>query len=225
MRDIAILTYHDYLCESLSSFTQAIKELKQIPKSIDSIHRSQLESAVKMRYKYSFLMIANSLEAAANALLLSLNFKPQQYDDIEKLSTMLKFELFCKFKSCDLERGNTKYSRIKELIKARNEFVHPKPKRIPYTLNSQTDQIEYKAEYTKGDRYPLYLYNFEDKHVINAVSDVLEYIGWICFDICKFDILNGALLLGLNSIGHNSDIYYLEQEYNCSFDKRSMAVT
>ena len=224
MRDFAILTYHDYLSESVGSFTQGIKELKQIPESIDGNDRYYLEQAVKMRYKYSFLMIANSLEAAANALLSSLHFKAPQYDDIEKLSTMLKFELFCKFKSSDLERGNAKYGQIKQLITARNEFVHPKPKRIPYSINDQTNDIEYNVQYTKGHRYPLYLYNFEDKHVVNALHDVLDFIGWICFDICKLSIKDGSLLLGLNSVGHNSDIYYIEREYDCKFDKRSMSV-
>ena len=224
MNDFAVLTYHDYINESLSSFRQAMDESKKISGSIDKLDLHFLKHAIAMRYRYAFLMAANSLEAAANALLLSLNFSTTtQYTDIERLPTLLKFDLFCKFNHRDLNRGDIKYAHVKELISARNEFVHPKPKRIEYSI-SETNNIQYSIPYSKNKRYPLYLYNFEDVHVLNAFQDVFGFIGWICFYICNFSVQDGSLLLGLNSVGHNSDIYFIEEEYKYKFDKRSISI-
>ena len=56
---ITISTYHEYPLEAIVVLREGLQ-------------RKELEGEIFSRY--SFLLIANSLEAAANALLLSLNF-------------------------------------------------------------------------------------------------------------------------------------------------------
>ena len=81
----------------------------------------------------SILSSALLLESTANALLATLDLSSRMSQDVDKLSVLAKFELFTKFANPDAEfdRGSSTIQRIQELIRARNDFVHPKTKPIP----------------------------------------------------------------------------------------------
>lgn len=61
-------------------------------------------------------------------------------------------------------------------------------------------------------------------HVLTALEDTLKFLSWICFDICKMQIEDGAFRLGLNSYGSTSDIDIIGIKYNINFDKRTFGV-
>ncbi len=132
---ISISTYHEYILEAIYCLRQGLsffEHSKKIPADVGS-DQSMLVAEVHCRY--SFLMIANSLEASANALLLSLQLDKEHYEELERPSTLVKFKIFCDFNGQRLNQGDIKYSRIKDLINCRNEFVHPKPKKATYSFD------------------------------------------------------------------------------------------
>ena len=219
--NVAISTYHEYILEAIFSLRQGLsyyQNSKLVPEDIGSDY-SGITGEINCRY--SFLMISNSLEAAANALLLSLKLNKEYYEELEKLNTLVKFKLFCDFSGKRLDQSNIIYGRVKDIISCRNEFVHPKPKTVNYNIDSKTTSIEYDIKKTKTRNYPLYFNEIKPELVLIALEDVLAFISWVCFDTCGLEIQDGSLRLGLNSYGDTADIDIIANEYNRNFDKRT----
>lgn len=221
MNQVSISTYHEYILEGIASLRQGLSISKA---SFETSDLLEMQDGVlgEMYCRYSFLMLANSLEAAANALLFSAyNTEKEFYEEVEKLNTLLKFQLFCRSFGAVLTRGDNRYSRVKELISCRNEFVHPKPRRVYFAFDPENSSVNYKIKRSPERQYPHYFADLKPYHVLYALEDTLAFISWVCFDTCKLGISEGTLKLGLNSYGATSDIDIIEAEYSKKFDKRS----
>jgi hypothetical protein len=219
--EISISTYHEYINEAIYALRHGLTHYNKaqiMPNDIGS-NDSMVISEINCRY--SFLMISNSLESAANALLLSLNFDKEYYDELERTNTLVKFKLFCSFMGKMLDQGDVKYGRIKDIISCRNEFVHPKPKVVNYNFEDETYSIKYDIKTTKRRNYPMYFSEIKPLHALTALEDVLAFLSWVCFDICKFEIQEGASKLGLGSYGSTADIDIIGSDYEITFDKRT----
>jgi hypothetical protein len=218
---VAISTFHEYMLEATSALRLGLNYHKRFER-LPAENGSDLSGYyAAMNCRYAFLMIANSLEAGANALLLSKNFPNDYYQELEKLNTLLKFRLFCNLKGQQLDSGNVLYANAKDIISCRNEFVHPKPRRVEYTVNEDTSTVSYDIKKTKNREYPHYFTEILPEHTLSALGDALAFISWVCFDICGFEIEDGALLLGVGSYGSTGDIDVIEMDKNIKFDKRS----
>src|SRR4051812_15954768 len=107
---VAISTYHEYMIEATSALRLGLdfhKKFLELPENTTSDSSGYFAA---MNCRYAFLMIANSLEAAANALLLSKRYSNDYYQELEKLNTLLKFKLFCNLQGKQLDSGNVLYS-------------------------------------------------------------------------------------------------------------------
>lgn len=211
-----ISTYHEYLLEGIFILRQWID------------HKSEISSGTKNRIaeincRYSFLMFANSIEAAANSLILSLKRDNNFYEEIERLGTLLKFQIYCEVLGKGFDRSSVNYARLKELISCRNDFVHPKPRMVEYELK-ESFGVEYKIKRSSSRSYPSYFSEINSEHAIFALQDTLNFMSWICFDTCGFDIREGAFKLGFNSFGSSGDLDILEEELGLMFDKRSLGI-
>ena len=221
----SISTYHEYILEAIYALRHGLKffeQAKLVPPDVGSDHSMFI---AEINSRYSFLMISNSLEAAANALLLSLNLDKEYYEELEKTNTLVKFKLFCDFMGKRLDQGDVRYSRIKDIISCRNEFVHPKPQKATYNIDIDTSQIVFDIKKTKNRNYPTYFSEIKPEHVLLALEDCLKFLSWVCFDNCKLDIQDGALRLGLGSYGSTSDIDAIGHDYKIKFDKRTFGKT
>lgn len=217
----SISTYHEYILEAIYALRLGLafyKNAKQIPDDMGP-DLSMLKAEINSRY--SFLMISNSLEAAANALLLSLNLDKEYYEELERTSTLVKFKIFCDFKGKRLDQGDIKFARIKDIISCRNEFVHPKPREVNYGIDNLTSEIKFEIKMTKNRNYPTYFSEIKPSHVLTALEDTLTFISWVCFDICKLEIQDGAFMLGLGVYGSTADIDVISNDYEIKFDKRT----
>jgi hypothetical protein len=194
------------------------EKAKLVPFDIGS-DSSMLISEIHCRY--SFLLIANSIEAAANSLISDVTSDESLYSDLEKLSTLTKFRIFCEFKGVTLDKGNVKYSRVKEIIECRNEFVHPKPRSVNYSVHEETGDISFNVKKTHGRGYPHYFSLIRPEMVLVALQDTLSFLSWICFDLCKYELKAGAMLIGNGAYGSTADIDILGSEYGISFDMRT----
>lgn len=188
----SISTYHEYILEAIYSLRHGLffsKKAKQVSQDIGS---DQSMIIAEIFCRYSFLMIANSLEAAANALLLSLDLDKLIYEKLERKKTLDKFKLFCDYSGRSLDQGDVKYARVNDVIKCRNEFVHPKPQIANYTVDSTTFYVHYNIKKTKSRTYPLYFSEIKSENVLTALQDTLAFLSWVCFDICQLNIQEGA---------------------------------
>jgi hypothetical protein len=220
----SISTYHEYILEAISALRVGLhfyEEAKLVSPDIGCENSMHLAC---INCRYSFLMIANSLEAAANALLISLKLDQDYYEELERLSTLLKYKIFCEINGKRINHRDAKYIRIKDIISCRNEFVHPKPKKVDYDFDPYTYEIQFDIKETKNRKYPLYFNEIRPIHTLTALEDTLAFLGWVSFDICKFNIKEGSFKLGLDEYGSNADIDTIETKYKVSFDKRTFGI-
>jgi len=217
----SISTYHEYILEAIYTLRHGLsfyERAKLIPPDIGS---DQSMIIAEINCRYSFLMISNSLESAANALLLSLNLDKEYYDELERTSTLVKFQLFCDFRVERLNQGDIKFGRIKDIVSCRNEFVHPKPRKANYSIDNLTSEIKFDVKSTKNRNYPTYFSEIKPLHVLTALEDALTFLSWVCFDICKLEIQDGASRLGLGSSSSTAHIDIIGIENKINFDKRT----
>ena len=217
---ITINTYHEYMCEAFAVLRLGLNALADAKAQEEDDHVTNwLWVSSGMQCRFAFLLAANALEAAANAMLLGLELSTASYTDLEKLPTLLKIETFCLAKGRRLERGNVLYTRVKDVVKCRNEFVHPKPTKISAKLNSDATDVELQIPKTSTRQYPTSFSLFEPDHAITAFRDILAFLSWVVVDICKIPQREVPLLLGYNSYGSSGDVSIVGEEYG--FDLRT----
>lgn len=208
----SISTYHEYILEAIYTLRHGLS-LYEIAKLVPpDIGSDQSIITAEINCRYSFLMISNSLESAANALLLSLNLGKNKYDKVERTSTLAKFEFFCYFMGERLDKDHEKYKGIQDILTCRNRFVHPKPRKTNYNIDNLTSEIKFDVESTANRNYPTYFSEIKPLHVLTALEDALAFLSWVCFDICKLEIQDGAFRLGLGSYGSTVHIDIIEIE-------------
>ena len=217
---IQIDTYHGHMCEAIKSARSYFSLKEHAGKCRpDDPDRHNLMEDSGMQCRYAFLMATNSLEAAANALLKGLDISHALYGDLEKLSTLLKFEVVCIASGKKLDRDRDFFGRIKEIVRCRNEFVHPKPSLVPCGLAGDSKTLEPQLRRTKSRGYPLALEYLTPEHTKDAIGDILAFLSWVVFDICQCGIRDGAMALGCKSLCLSGDIDLFAREYG--FDIRT----
>ncbi len=92
----------------------------------------------------SILSSALALESAANSLLRSLELSTGFAEELDKLPVLAKFDVYlrCKQTNLQLDRGRMEVQRVRELLRARNDYVHPKVQTIPTDVSSPEEQGE-----------------------------------------------------------------------------------
>ena len=139
--------------------------------------------------------------------------------------TLLKFELVCLAHGKKLDRSNALYARVLDVVKCRNEFVHPKPRKAAFQLLTQDrfDDLEIIVSKTKVRGYPTAFALFEPAHARDAIGDILAFVSWVVFDVCGFTLEDGSMQLGFGSTSSTGDVVLLAHEYG--FDVRSFGRT
>jgi len=141
------------------------------------------------------------------------------YEDLEKLPTLLKFEVVCLALGKKLDRGQNIYGRIKEVVQCRNEFVHPKPQLSPIGRENFSEDIGVNLKRTKSSRYPLTFEYVTAQHAKDAIGNMLEFLSWIVFDTCQIELEDGSMRLGCGSRITPGDVLLFAEEYG--FDVRT----
>jgi hypothetical protein len=120
-----------------------------------------------------------------------------------------------------LDRSNAHYARVLDVVKCRNQFVHPKPRKVAFRSVTQDrfDDPEITVSKTKVRGYPTAFTLFEPAHARVAIGDILAFVSWVVFDVCDLTLEDGSMQLGLGSTGCTGDVTLLSHEYG--FDVRS----
>lgn len=100
---------------------------------VDAIFQHRLaanctDSYSMNRYaRSSVIASALSIECAANCLLGSAELPTALLNDLDRLSPLSKIDSALRLKAISkLDRGRNEIQKVAELIKARNEYVHPR---------------------------------------------------------------------------------------------------
>lgn len=219
---VAIDTYHQYMCEALHSLRSGLESKEQADELIgqgDTLGAYSWGVESGMRCRYAFLLAANALEAAANALLLSLDASRGVFEAAERLETLLKFELVCMARGKRLDRGNVLFAKLTEIVRCRNQFVHPKPNKVSILPTADGAEFEPDVPKTKTSGYPKSFGLFLPAHAQSAIGDILGFVAWVTFDILGLGLEEGSMHLGYGSCGSTADVTLLALEHG--FDMRS----
>jgi len=142
--------------------------------------------------RHAFLLACNALENSAYTILAnSGNLSSSLAEDIDRLSTLNKFEVFALSHGKTIDRGDDRYAKLKQVIKCRNDFVHPKG--LSVQIHSDPEKAE--ARLSGGREYPVAFDFIEVDQVASMIGDILRFVAWVVFDVCGFSPSEGAKLI------------------------------
>ena len=91
----------------------------------------------------SVMASALSIECAANCLLGSAELPTALLNDLDKISALSKIDSALRLRSASqLDRGRNEIQKVAELIKARNDYVHPRATTIKADIAPPEDAGE-----------------------------------------------------------------------------------
>ena len=177
--------FYDLVCDSIYQHKLANKES-------NSFHENR-------HARSSIISSALLIESCANCLLSSLDISSKLGVDIDKLNVLAKFETYLRFNNvATFDRGNNKVEKIVELIKLRNEFVHPKVASIKTEIGQMENvgeqfslPIELTGEQWKGLIIPkrsLFWSADSSLKVLKAVSEFMDYLFFELLELQDEDV-------------------------------------
>ena len=120
------IAFYDLLADAAFQHRNAAAEL-------DSFRMNRFARA-------SIIAAALSVECAANCLIHSLELSAALRIELDKLPALAKIETYLLLSHFGaLNRGRLEVQQMKELISARNEYVHPKVTKIEATVEEPKD--------------------------------------------------------------------------------------
>lgn len=186
--------YCGLMGESISALVSAYRlrqEIEKMQRSGDNSQEiSNLLTNVGILVRYAFLVACNALENSAYAILVnSGKLSTALAEDIDKLKTLNKFEVFALIHGKAINRGDNRYERLRQVVKCRNDFVHPKG-----TSVGVRHDVAFARE-VSGRKYPLAFDFIELDQTAMMVGDILNFIAWAVFDLCEFSVQGGVQLI------------------------------
>lgn len=165
--------FYDLLCDAIFQHRMATSE-------DDSYAMNRFARA-------SIVSSALVIESCGNCLLSDLDIPKRLYEDLDKLPVLAKYETYLRLKEIsDFNRGDHRVEKIVELIKLRNDFVHPKVNNIKTEIGQLDDMghqyampMELTGEVWKALKIPkrgLFWSADSAKNVLVCISDFLLYI-------------------------------------------------
>lgn len=170
-----------------------------------------------------------SLESASNCLIESLEISSSFRSELDKLPLLAKIEAYFRFRNLEgFDRGRSEVQKINELVRARNDFVHPK------TTNIKTDVGQMEKE---GAQYklPMALHGVHyqavgiPKHgmfwsadnALSALSAIVEFFKYVFSELMQAPTEEiQELLLSRFEIQH-VHIMSLFEEFRAEFEGAS----
>lgn len=135
----------------------------------------------------SIISSAFFLEACANSCIDMLGLGTRFSDEVDKLPTIAKFDLFLqiRFRGKKLDRSRTEYQGYSELKILRDSFVHPRAQRyewIEWSEDSSTSTSP-RSKYLGLAKIPAYCYS-ED--AVIALQASHRFASYFFKDCCGF---------------------------------------
>ncbi len=153
-------------------------------------HRLSKNSSGFASHCHARASITSSLlliECAANSLIQELELNKHLQEPYDKLQPLAKIDTFLKLSGLhELERSCIEVQRISELLKARNDFVHPKTTIFKTEIDKlveQTENYELPFKVTtevwtgiKITKAAMFWSSEDSYKVLSAIRDFLAYL-------------------------------------------------
>lgn len=135
----------------------------------------------------SILASALSVECAANCLLAAVDVPKTLADEIDRMTPLGKIEVCLRLRGLPpIERGSREVQLMSELVKIRNDHVHPRASNIPAGLGSPKDvdahwmlPISLEGELwpqLKIPKRPMFWSNESSRAVLKAITDFYRHL-------------------------------------------------
>jgi hypothetical protein len=182
----------------------------------NSLYPDEMLSDAGVFARYAFLLACNAFENCAFSLLESCDqLDTSLLDELERLRTLTKFELFALANGTTLPRGDERFGKAKQVVRCRNDFVHPKGLQI--TIAEDGKAVGREA----GPReYPLAFDFIEIDHVIEMIGDILRFVAWVVCDLSDHELSEGAKLINGEMKWWTADFHTAKSQWN--YDLRSL---
>ncbi len=174
--------------------SQSLKReaLRKQSEGDDTCGPAELLSEAGLFARYAFLTACNAFENSASAILAnSGKLSSSLTEEIDRVSTLNKFEVFALTQGKTIDRGDHRYAGAKQVIKCRNDFVHPKNLRVQ--INSDPEKAQCRL--AGGREYPMAFDFLEVEQAAAMIGDILRFVAWVVFDVCCFSPDAGAKLI------------------------------
>lgn len=187
----------DLLCDAIYHYRESLES-----KDSYVVNRSARASITA-----SFL----SLECCANALLQSLELPKSLYDDYERLSAISKIETYLNFTNSEksIERSDNRVQKIKELIKVRNQFVHPKSTKINTEIGEPQDRkdiwmipMSLEGVHHKGINIPKSALFWSSENALSVLVVIFDFFDYLFTSLTPLHDIKRATLLNRVVIGN-----------------------
>jgi hypothetical protein len=196
----------------------------------DALYQHTLASEITDSYKLnrharsSIISSVLVLECCANSLILSLDIPKKLRDELDKLPLIAKFDSFLRLSNISsFDRGRNEVEKVFELIKLRNEFVHPKVVNIKTEIGQMQDQgehvmvpMELTAEQWNSLNIPKRSLFWSADSSLKVLHSVAVFLNYLFVELLNMNKENIQLILmasvefGETSIFNNFEEFRIE---------------
>lgn len=158
---------------------------------------------------------ALAVESCANCLLDSLDISSQSASELERLPTITKLDVSIRLHTSGLksiDRGDNQVSKIAELVKVRNEFVHPKRQTLdaewgvdPEDPEGYKIEVEYSEKFHQQLGIPKTGLHWNSGHAISAAEATFEFFDFLFRDLLQLDVGEVYHLVGSRMVAELSE--------------------
>lgn len=143
----------------------------------------------------SILAAALSVECAGNCMLSSMDLPQALHSELDRLAPMAKIEVFLRLRSVSgFDRGADQVQRVVELIKARNDHVHPKTSAMPASVNKLQDgggnwilPFSIEGDNWKQLKIPKKSMFWSSDSSLSVLRATANFYAYIFCDLLKFE--------------------------------------
>lgn len=146
---------------------------------------------------------ALTLESCANSLITSLEIPSILMNDIDKLPVVSKFDTYLRFRDIEtFDRGKSEVQKIVELIRARNDYVHPKATNIKTDVGQFEDQEQFVAlpldlhgDIWKEIDLPKRALFWSADNALSVLKAIMGFFSYLFRDLMQSDVEKVRYLL------------------------------
>ena len=181
-------------------------------------------SDVIIAQRYAKASIINSimtLESAANSCLTQMKHSRKFLDEVDKLTSFAKFDLYALYRNAPLiDRGNTAVQKVAELKTLRDRFVHPKQEKAKLDISlDDTSDPDFAHIGLSFSRNPLNATRIDtssefwfETDATNALLSVIEFFNHYFLTVLQLKHEEVIAILGTKVVFDEKTNFLLHKE-------------
>lgn len=154
----------------------------------------------------AIIACALAVESCANCLLDSLDIASQSSNELERLPTITKLDVCIRLLtsgSKTINREDNRVGKMAELLKVRNEFVHPKRQTLEAEWRVGPEDPEgYRIEFEYSDNIHQQLgipkngLHWNSCHAISVAEATFVFFDFLFRELLQFDVVKVYHIVG-----------------------------